>query len=806
MQPVVTFARRRPAVMAAAGLAILLVLLFPRIVLQGRIFFDRDVYLFRWTQMQSFVRVVTSPAWPLWDPSVSFGQPLLADPGAEILYPPTWLHLLISAGDVGRFFVLAHLLFGALGLRALARALGISETGAFLGASVWMLSGPTVSLANNFHHLAGAAWMPWVLWAVESACVGRRWHSGPVLALVAAGQVLAGSPDMCTMTALASVAVAAPHALGPARIPVLRLVRRTLPPALLAAAITCLLWLPALGVTARSSRAHLPEAMRTYWSVSPFQLSTAVLPVRLHDLPLRPTLREQVAEGRDPFLMSIYLGLTALGLAVLAWCGRRRRLAWLLGALFALTALAALGRFTPLYDVLTWVVLPLRILRYPEKLMVLATVPWALLAALGFDTMTTLASQAGKRLSLLVWGTLGLAAWAIIALVAWGRWWPGGPSVTWLAAGPGAALLRRAAIADLVAPAALLMAAAVSCFLPARSGRTLVAFVVIADLLVAHTGLQPAGHRDVLRERPAVLANIDLSDHSRVHVWEYARVRGRAVRLLGTPRPYWPRQVPKGWTTREAWALAARQALQPPTAAGWGLATSFDLDYKGLLPAPLALLERGFEEAQSTMAATRLLELGAVSRVVTLHSAVPPGLQLEAVVPALTMGPVRVWRVPRPLPRVFAVSGVRVAPDEEAIRLLAAGAVDPRREVVLAEGAARAPVSGFDAETRIAEIMPDRARIEARLPTDGFVVMVDTYDPGWRTSVDGRAVRLLRANVAFRAVPVPAGRHVVEMSYRPGTVIWGLGVSILGLLLAAALTLHVRPRRPPRTDSEPAIT
>jgi hypothetical protein len=794
MQSVVTFVRRRPAVLAAAGLAILLVLLFPRIVLEGRIFFDRDIYLFRWTQMQSFVRVVTSAAWPLWDPYVSFGQPLLADPGAEILYPPTWLHLLASAGSVTRIFVLAHLLFGALGLRALARALGVSEASAFLGASVWMLSGPTVSLANNFHHLAGAAWLPWVLWAVESACVSRRRHSGLVLAFVAAGQVLAGSPDMCTMSAMAAVAITAGHALGPSRIPFFSLVRRTLPPALLAAAITCLLWLPALEVTARSSRADLPEAMRTYWSVSPFQLSTAVLPVRLTDLPLRPAFRKQVAEGRDPFLMSIYLGLTGLGLAILAWCGRRRRLAWFLGAMFALTALGALGRFTPLYDALTWVILPLRVLRYPEKLMVLAAVPWALLAALGLDSLPTPMSQSGKRLSLFVWGTLEVATWAIIALVTWGRWWPGGPSVTWLATGPGAALLHRAAVADLVAPAALLMAAGVACLLPARSGRTLIAVVAVADLLIAHTGLQPAGHPAMLRERPAVLASIDLSDHSRVHVWEYARVRGRAVRLLGTPRPYWPRQVPKGWTTREAWALAARQALQPPTAAGWGLATSFDLDYKGLLPAPLARLERSFEEAQSTMAATRLLQLGAVSHVVTLHSAVPPGLQLEAVVPALTRRPVLVWRVPRPLPRVFAVSGARVAADDEAIGLLASGALDPRREVALPEGAPRAPLSGFRAETRITEMSPDRVRVETRLSDDGFVVAVDTYDPGWRTSVDGRPVRLLRANVAFRAVPVPAGNHVVEMSYRPPTVAWGLGISILGLLLAAALTLRLRSR------------
>ena len=46
-------------------------------------------------QVESFVRGVATGSWPLWDTYSGLGRPLLADPRAEILYPPTWLNLVL---------------------------------------------------------------------------------------------------------------------------------------------------------------------------------------------------------------------------------------------------------------------------------------------------------------------------------------------------------------------------------------------------------------------------------------------------------------------------------------------------------------------------------------------------------------------------------------------------------------------------------------------------------------------------------------------------------------------------------------
>jgi uncharacterized membrane protein YfhO len=65
-------------------------------------------------------------------------------------------------------------------------------------------------------------------------------------------------------------------------------------------------------------------------------------------------------------------------------------------------------------------------------------------------------------------------------------------------------------------------------------------------------------------------------------------------------------------------------------------------------------------------------------------------------------------------------------------------------------------------------------------------VLVDAYDPDWKATVDGRPEALLRANVAFRALPLEAGEHRVEMRYRPRSVVLGLWISALAALAGAA--------------------
>ena len=57
--------------------------------------------------------------------------------------------------------------------------------------------------------------------------------------------------------------------------------------------------------------------------------------------------------------------------------------------------------------------------------------------------------------------------------------------------------------------------------------------------------------------------------------------------------------------------------------------------------------------------------------------------------------------------------------------------------------------------------------LEADSAEGGWVILNDVWHPWWAAELGGQAVPLLRANVIFRAVEVPGGRHTVVMTFRP---------------------------------------
>jgi hypothetical protein len=226
---------------------------------------------------------------------------------------------------------------------------------------------------------------------------------------------------------------------------------------------------------------------------------------------------------------------------------------------------------------------------------------------------------------------------------------------------------------------------------------------------------------------------------------------------------------------------------------------SYDLDVPGLGSPYVAALGELLRAVEGTPAHLRLLRLGAVSHVVALHDAGFERLERVALVASLFPEPIRVFRVPDARPRTYAVGGAQVADGPAALRALLDPAFDPAREVVLAGGPAAAASPSFSGTSHVASRAGDRVRLEADLSANGYVVLVDAWDPAWRVSVDGRPADLLRANVAFQAVAVSGGHHVIDLRYRPATLPWGLALT--GLAVAAGVTVYFRNSSPRRIGS-----
>lgn len=90
---------------------------------------------------------------------------------------------------------------------------------------------------------------------------------------------------------------------------------------------------------------------------------------------------------------------------------------------------------------------------------------------------------------------------------------------------------------------------------------------------------------------------------------------------------------------------------------------------------------------------------------------------------------------------------------------------------------------------QVVQDQADAVTIDAVARRRGYLVLDDSAYPGWSATVDGHAVAWRAANENFRAVPVPAGRHVIRFSYRPSSVLVGGIISCISLLMVITLTM-----------------
>ena len=84
--------------------------------------------------------------------------------------------------------------------------------------------------------------------------------------------------------------------------------------------------------------------------------------------------------------------------------------------------------------------------------------------------------------------------------------------------------------------------------------------------------------------------------------------------------------------------------------------------------------------------------------------------------------------------------------------------------------------------------------VETELLVPGYLVLADTFDPGWSATVDRQPAPIRPAYVAFRAVYLPKGKHTVVFTYRPAGFALGLVLTVLGVVLG--LLYAFLPRRP----------
>ena len=182
-----------------------------------------------------------------------------------------------------------------------------------------------------------------------------------------------------------------------------------------------------------------------------------------------------------------------------------------------------------------------------------------------------------------------------------------------------------------------------------------------------------------------------------------------------------------------------------------------------------------------------VLDLLGVRYVLMAPGAAPPRPGLALVYDAADA---RIFRNDGAVPRAMLVGQARCVDDPAALEAIRGRALDPRREVLLADCASPpASADGAGAGPGGSAVIRDESanRVSVQVSTDrpAYLVLSDTWFPGWAATVDGHPTRVWRANHTLRAVVVPSGAREVVFTYAPRSLRIGALISVVALGLVA---------------------
>jgi uncharacterized membrane protein YfhO len=138
---------------------------------------------------------------------------------------------------------------------------------------------------------------------------------------------------------------------------------------------------------------------------------------------------------------------------------------------------------------------------------------------------------------------------------------------------------------------------------------------------------------------------------------------------------------------------------------------------------------------------------------------------------------------------VFLVHDARVLDDQTTLDEIAKDTLLPLQTLFLADGT---PVQNggaqrADESVRIISYQPEHVTLAVQAQTDGYVLLADTWFPGWVARVDSVESPIQRGDYIFRAVRVSAGTHQIEMEYRPLSLYLGVAIGLGALIVLGAV-------------------
>ncbi len=684
---------------------------------------------------------------PLWLPHLYAGQPYQADIQSGLLYPLNLLVFLLIRPFTYRaleYLAILHYLIAGLSMYLLGRRLSAPPLAALAGAVIWEFSGFLVAHLGHYNMLAVAVWLPLIMWALTPALRDHNLVWTLVAASVLAVSTLAGHTQLTLLTLTACLIYAIieatagnlSHALKVAALFALFLITTGL-------LALVQLW-PSWELTNLSLRSEITYQDANEFKLIPHRLITFVIP---HFYGRDPTSYWGPPSLTENFG---YVGIAGLALALtglILW--RRQTMVRFALVLSVIGVALSLGDWTPFHGWLYELAPGYDKVRAPGRFLFFVDFGLAILATYGARTISRPFGWRQRpalnlAVALIALGAIGLSfvalPFAYVRLIA------GRTSHQELVDQLGVAA-SSAVLAGLFALAALTIFLAYRARLIKPSAATSLAIsLLVIDLFIAGASFNTSPNDPTAGFQHQAVVNFLKSQPG---IFRIDTVTG--------VEDVWQPDGP------------AIQGLD----SVWGLFNPFVLeDYYW------------YWKIHTPGRSSDLYDM-LNARYVLAH----PDVTLDAAKFVRVFDQdkdIHVFENKRWMPRAWLVAeAVVVSSHGAALAAIKEAGFDPRHQVVLEKPVevklAGQPASG---QVTISDYAPNRIKLIAETSQPAIVVLSEVYYPGWEAILDGKPANLLRANWTFRAVAIEAGRHEIELRFRPSSFLISGAISALSWLIA----------------------
>jgi hypothetical protein len=726
----------------------------------GRYVVGFDTYAYSGPNVEVTLRALRQGRLPLVNELIFGGVPHLGNPSAAALYPPQLLALVLETNRAMGVVVTAHVVMMGLAMVVLARRLGLAPIGTAAAGILAVAAGSTLTKTIQYEQILVLAWMPVLIIAIHAVLHSARpWRSVAGLAVVTAGILLAGHPQLVYQAAVLAGAATIGFAIGGER---WRRLGHLAGGTALGVAMAAPQLVAVLYATADSavSGGRDIEALRSPALSLPREYMARALLGTVQDRDLA-----EFASGFESIAFVGVVGAVFVVMGAAALLRSRQQRPWMIS--FGVTALLALawstGPRSALFRFAFEVVPGFDLARASSRWLVVTIFVAALFAGAGVEAVWRGVTRAHASTAaiailivtgLLVAGVLvtadrrSAAIWAVTAIVTLALLACGLLAPRW-ATGSNATRIARGSVVALLVLAAGELGMMSLHSLP-QTMRTDTPFT-------AHQ----APTTDFLSESTAGLA-VALTDDARGAEYEVPGMRPNANVLHGVPSID---GYDGGVQVTERWADALRRfQAAPPT----------DLPLRNSLTLPI---EPG-----------PLGRLGV--RYVLLDRARPPADFIPGWTgPLVTDDRFQVWENPAWIGEAVAWPAAIVTDDPAD--LLRTDPDAAATAAIVADAADAFDCTGSCEPFAINVRRPRPERIELTVDADRemLVSVAQQALPGWELEVDGQRAEVVEVDGIFLGARLAPGLHSVAFTYRSPLLAFTLLVAALAVVATVGLLI-----------------